>query len=69
VALSLSHSLTNTGTGNLPEVKGGRWTRKADSLTAIYETIFLENVGPSTSLVPMELNGLLEGQLYFFGTS
>jgi hypothetical protein len=41
-----------------------RPARKADNLTAIWADC-LEDVGASTSHIPMGLHGLLQGWLYF----
>jgi hypothetical protein len=47
-------------TRNLPAVKMLQ-ARKADNFNAIYEPIFLENVGVSSSQNAMGHHGLLQG--------
>jgi hypothetical protein len=39
---------------------------KAENLTAICDTIVLENVGASTSHNTIGFHGLLQGQLYLY---
>jgi hypothetical protein len=53
MALGSTQPLTGMSTRNLPRGKG-RPARKADCL---------ENVGASTSHSPMDLHGLLQGEL------
>jgi hypothetical protein len=59
MALGSTQPLTEMSIRNVPGGKG-RPARKAD-LTDICEPIFLENVGASTSHIPMGLHGLLQG--------
>jgi hypothetical protein len=60
MGLGSTQPLTEMSTRNLPVGKG--WlARKADNLTAICEPTVLENVGASTSHIPMGLHGLLHG--------
>jgi hypothetical protein len=60
MALGYTKPLTEMSTRNLP---GGteRQVRKADNLTAIYESNVQKMRGASTSHNPMGLHGLLEG--------
>jgi hypothetical protein len=56
MALWSTQPLTEMSIRNIPGGKG-RSARKADNLTAD----FLENVGASTSRIPVDLHGLLQG--------
>jgi anti-sigma-K factor RskA len=60
MTLGLTQVLTEMSIRDLPGGRG-RPARKADNLTAICESICLENVGGSTSHNPMGLHGLLQG--------
>jgi hypothetical protein len=60
MALGSTQPLTEMSTRNHSGHKGRR-ARKADNLTAIYEPIFPENMGASTSHNPTGLGGLLQG--------
>jgi hypothetical protein len=63
MALGSTQPLTEMSTRNLPGGKG--WpASKADNLTDIREPDCLENVGASTSHNPMDLHGLLQGELH-----
>jgi hypothetical protein len=60
MVLGSTQPLISMSAMNLPGGKG-RQAREADNLTAIYETIVLENMGSSTSHKPLGLHGLLQG--------
>jgi hypothetical protein len=66
MALGSTQPLTEMSTTNPPGgIKGGRRVRLT-TLPPSVSRLSRENVGASTSHNPMDLHGLLQGQLYLY---
>jgi hypothetical protein len=63
MVLGSTQPLTEMSTRNLPGAKG-RHARKTDHLTAVSQSIFIENIGASTSHNLMDLQGFIQAYIY-----